>query len=284
MKTTADFKQMKQQGEKIAMVTAYDAPSGNHAEQAGIDLILVGDSVGMVVLGYDSTIPVTMEDMILHTRAVKRGAGNTFTVADMPFLTYHASHETALINAGRLMQEGGAQAVKVEGGKGVISVIQTLSQAGVPVVAHLGLTPQSVGVIGGYKVQGKEIDQARNLIDEAKQAESAGAIMLVLECVPAQVAERIQAELSIPVIGIGAGVQVDGQVLVWHDLLGYTFDRVPRFVKKYANLASNIQEGLAQYKKEVKKMTFPTVEHSFSMNEDNVGKLYGSERVRHDRH
>ncbi|PYZ99181.1 3-methyl-2-oxobutanoate hydroxymethyltransferase [Alteribacter lacisalsi] len=274
MKSTADFRTMKQNGEKIAMVTAYDAPSAKHAETAGIDLLLVGDSVGMTALGYDSTVPVTMEDMILHTRAVRRGAIGTFTVADMPFMSYHGSLDLALGNACRLMQEGGAHAVKVEGGNEVLDVIHALTRAGVPVTAHLGLTPQSAGVIGGYKVQGKTAEQAGKLIREAKKAEEAGAFMLVLECVPLQVAERVRDGLSIPVIGIGAGRNTDGQVLVWHDLIGYSGTRVPKFVKKFADLAPEIEKALRDYKDEVKAGAFPEEGHSFFMDDEEVGALY----------
>ncbi|TMW73569.1 3-methyl-2-oxobutanoate hydroxymethyltransferase [Alteribacter natronophilus] len=274
MKSTQSFKQMKQEREKIAMVTSYDAPSAGLAEKGEVDLILVGDSVGMTVLGYDSTVPVTMEDMILHTRAVRRGAPGTFTVADLPFLTYHASREQAFKNAGRLMQEGGAHAVKLEGGNEVLDTITALVQAGVPVVAHLGLTPQSAGVIGGYKVQGKTAEQATELLREAERAEKAGAFMLVLECVPSQVAKKVSEALSIPVIGIGAGPETDGQVLVWHDLIGYSGTRVPKFVKKYANLAPEITSAISEYRKEVKQGAFPKEEHSFSMDEEELDSLY----------
>lgn len=228
MKTTSDFKKMKQNHEPIAMLTAYDAPSAKLAEEAGIDLILVGDSVGMVVLGYDSTVPVTMDDMVLHTKAVNRGARNTFIVSDLPFLTYHSSVNETLTNAGRLMQEAGADAVKLEGAGEVISHISKLTSAGVPVMGHLGLTPQSVGVLGGYKVQARGSEEAAQLLEDAKAIEKAGAFALVLECVPQQLTAIVARELSIPVIGIGAGVQADGQVLVYHDLIGYGSGHVPK--------------------------------------------------------
>ncbi|WP_026689514.1 3-methyl-2-oxobutanoate hydroxymethyltransferase [Alteribacter aurantiacus] len=274
MKNSAVFKEMKQNKEKITMITAYDAPAGRHVEEAKMDMILVGDSLGMVVMGYDSTIPVTMDDMILHTKAVKRGAPNTFTVSDMPFLSYHGSVDHAIKNAGRLMQEAGAQAVKVEGRGHVFEITEHLTNAGVPVVAHLGLTPQTVGVLGGYKVQGKDAESASMLIEDAKRAEEAGAIMLVLECVPWQLAKIITKALSIPVIGIGAGAHTDGQVLVWHDVLGYTTNRVPKFVKKYANLAEPIQNALLSYNRDVKSGIFPGEEHHFTMNETEMDQLY----------
>ncbi|MBM7094622.1 3-methyl-2-oxobutanoate hydroxymethyltransferase [Bacillus sp. H-16] len=276
MKNSALFKQMKQEGEKISMITAYDAPGGRHAQDAGMDVILVGDSAGMVVHGYNSTIPVTVDDIVLHTKAVKRGAPDTFTVADMPFLSYHGSIDKTVQNAGRLMQEAGAEAVKVEGRGTVLDVTKTLTEAGVPVVAHLGLTPQTVGVLGGYKVQGKDAESAAELIDDAKKAQEAGAIMLVLECVPHQVAQMVTKSLTIPVIGIGAGRHTDGQVLVWHDLLGFTESRVPKFVKQYVKLSGPIQKALKEYNRDVKTGRFPEEEHTFSMDETEIKELYGN--------
>ncbi|MDE5411895.1 3-methyl-2-oxobutanoate hydroxymethyltransferase [Alkalihalobacterium chitinilyticum] len=275
MKTSTDFKKMKEANEKIAMITAYDAPSAKLVEQAGVDMILVGDSLGMVVLGYDSTVPVTLEDMILHTKAVKRGAKQTFIVTDMPFLTYHSSISETMNNAKRLMQEGGAHAVKVEGNGEVIQTIEMLTKAGVPVVAHLGLTPQSVGVLGGYKVQGKDKESANELIEDANKVERAGAIALVLECVPKQLGEYISKQLSIPVIGIGAGADTDGQVLVYHDVIGYGGEFVPKFVKKYANISPVIQEAVSDYVSEVKNKQFPEDKHTFTMNEEHLAHLYG---------
>ncbi|WP_216829221.1 3-methyl-2-oxobutanoate hydroxymethyltransferase [Alkalihalobacterium elongatum] len=275
MKTSTDFKKMKQSNEKIAMITAYDAPSAKLVEQAGVDMILVGDSLGMVVLGYDSTVPVTLEDMILHTRAVKRGAKQTFIVADMPFLTYHSSISETMNNAKQLMQDGGAHAVKVEGNGDVIHTIGLLTKAGVPVVAHLGLTPQSVGVLGGYKVQAKDKESANELIEDARKVEQAGAIALVLECVPKQLGEYISKQLSIPVIGIGAGANTDGQVLVYHDVIGYGGEFVPKFVKKYANLSPVIERAVSDYVKEVKNKQFPEEKHTFTMNEEHLSHLYG---------
>ena len=275
MKSSKDFLQMKQHDEPIVMVTAYDYPSAKLAEQAGVDMILVGDSLGMVVLGYDSTIPVTVEDMIHHTKAVRRGAAKTFIVTDMPFMSYHVSKEEAMKNARRIMQEGGAHAVKVEGADEVVDIIGLLTRAGVPVVAHLGLTPQSVGVLGGYKVQGKDAESARKLLEDAKKCEQAGAIALVLECVPKQLAAQISMQLNIPTIGIGAGNDTDGQVLVYHDVITYGVGRVPKFVKPFASVQDEIVRGITQYTKEVKARQFPSEEQSFTMKEEELLALYG---------
>ncbi|GAM12613.1 3-methyl-2-oxobutanoate hydroxymethyltransferase [Mesobacillus selenatarsenatis] len=275
MKQTTDFLKMKQTGNKIVMVTAYDYPSAKHAEQAEADMILVGDSLGMVVLGYDSTIPVTMEDMIHHSKAVRRGAGNTFIVVDLPFMSYHLSIKDTLINSARIMQETGANAVKLEGADEVIDHINALTKSGVPVVAHLGLTPQSVGVLGGYKVQGKSADAAKKLIDDAKKCEQAGAFAVVLECVPKQLAEQVSLALTIPTIGIGAGAEVDGQVLVYHDIITYGVDRVPKFVKQYTNVNEQISSGLSAYVSEVRHKAFPEDKHSFTMKEEELQALYG---------
>ncbi|MDX8345576.1 3-methyl-2-oxobutanoate hydroxymethyltransferase [Rossellomorea sp. YZS02] len=275
MKQTTDFLKMKNEKEKISMVTAYDYPSAKLAEEAGIDIILVGDSLGMVVLGYESTVPVTIDDMIHHTKAVRRGATNTFIVTDMPFMTYHLTREETLKSAAEILQRGGAHAVKVEGGAHVIDRIQDLTGAGIPVVAHLGLTPQSVGVLGGYKVQGKTADTARKLIDDSIKCEQAGAFALVLECVPKQIAQEISEALTIPTIGIGAGVETDGQVLVFHDLVTYGVNRVPKFVKQYGNASEVIHNSLTSYIEEVKGKSFPTDGHSFSMRDEELDSLYG---------
>ncbi|WML60709.1 3-methyl-2-oxobutanoate hydroxymethyltransferase [Neobacillus sp. PS2-9] len=275
MKQTTDFLKMKENNEKIVMLTAYDYPSAKQAEQGGVDVILVGDSLGMVVLGYDSTIPVTIEDMIHHTKAVKRGAKDTFIVADLPFLTYHLSIRDTLINAGRLMQEAGAHAVKLEGADEVIENIIALTRAGIPVCGHLGLTPQSVGVLGGYKVQGKDAQAARKLMDDAKKVEEAGSFALVLECVPKQLAEEVSRTVAIPVIGIGAGMDVDGQVLVYHDILGYGVERVPKFVKQYHSVNPFMIESIQAYVSDVKKGLFPEDKHSFTMKEQELKVLYG---------
>jgi 3-methyl-2-oxobutanoate hydroxymethyltransferase len=275
MKQSTDFSKMKENKEPIVMLTAYDFPSAKHAEEANVDMILVGDSLGMVVLGYDSTIPVTVDDMVHHTKAVKRGARNTFIVTDMPFMSYHISMVDTLKNAARIIQEAGAHAVKVEGANDVIQVIQQLTESGIPVVAHLGLTPQAVGVLGGYKVQGKDTESARKLIEDAKKCEAAGAICLVLECVPRQLAEVIGNELKIPTIGIGAGNQTDGQVLVYHDVISYGVGRVPKFVKQFASVDEQILSGLKQYVSEVKTLEFPSEEQSFTMKDDQLSALYG---------
>ncbi|OEH93424.1 3-methyl-2-oxobutanoate hydroxymethyltransferase [Bacillus solimangrovi] len=275
MKQTRDFLKMKETNEPITMITAYDYPSARQVQEADIDMILVGDSLGMVVLGYDSTIPVTVEDMIHHTKAVKRGAPDVFTVTDMPFMSYHGTISETMQSARLIMQQGGAQAVKLEGAGDVIHTIARLTEAGVPVVAHLGLTPQSVGVLGGYRVQGKDAESARKLIDDAKKVEKAGAIALVLECVPQQLAATIQEQLTIPIIGIGAGNKVDGQVLVYHDLLGYGSVHVPKFVKQYTSINETMVSSIQQYVNEVKSRSFPEDKHSFNMKESELLNLYG---------
>ncbi|MDF3257403.1 3-methyl-2-oxobutanoate hydroxymethyltransferase [Bacillus velezensis] len=276
MKKTKDFLKMKQNNEKIAMLTAYDYPSAKLAEKSGVDAILVGDSLGMVVLGYDSTVPVTLEDMIHHTKAVKRGAENTFVFTDMPFLTYHSSIRETLMNAQRLIQEGGAHAVKLEGADEVIEHIAALTNSGVPVCSHLGLTPQSVGVLGGYKVQGKDASAAKKLLEDAKRCEEAGVFALLLECVPRQLAEEVSKVISIPVIGIGAGLDVDAQILVYHDIIGYGVERTPKFVKQYYTVSPFIIESIQAYRDDVKNKHFPEEKHAFSMIEDEMKGLYGS--------
>lgn len=278
MKLAGEFLKMKQKKEKIVMLTAYDYPSAKQAEQAGVDMILVGDSLGMVVLGYDSTIPVTMDDMIHHTKAVKRGAPSTFVVTDMPFMSYHLSLDETLKNATRIMQEGGADAVKVEGADDVVAKIAAMTKAGIPVVAHLGLTPQSVGVLGGYKVQGKSVESAQKLIEDAKKCEAAGALAIVFECVPYQLGQLVTENLSIPTIGIGAGAYTDGQVLVYHDILSYGVNRVAKFVKVYENADQLMNRAISNYISEVKSNDFPTKEYSFTMNEEEVSALYGGKK------
>ena len=275
MKLSSDFLKMKQNEEKIVMLTAYDYPSAKLAEQSGVDMILVGDSLGMVVLGYESTIPVTVDDMIHHTKAVRRGAPDTFVVTDMPFMSYHLPMGETLKNAARLMQEGRADAVKVEGADEVVDKIAALTKAGVPVVAHLGLTPQSVGVLGGYKVQGKNADAAAKLLEDAKKCEEAGAIAVVLECVPYQVGELVTKALAIPTIGIGAGSETDGQVLVFHDIIQYGVDRVAKFVKVYGNANDLISSSITGYVHDVKAKEFPTKDYSFTMKEEQLSAFYG---------
>ena len=269
MKTINDWKKMKQANEKISMVTAYDYPSAKLAEQAGIDTILVGDSLGMVVLGYDSTIEVTVEAMIHHAKAVSRGAKDTFMVVDMPFMSYHLSIEQAMINAQKIVQKTRAEALKLEGvTDDTLLLIEKLTAAGVPVVAHIGLTPQLVNVLGGFRVQGRDKETALKLIKDAKALEKSGAIAIVLECVPDLLAKHITESISIPTIGIGAGVDCNGQVLVYHDLLKYGSDLQPSFVKTYANTEEEIVRGLKKYHEEVKEASFPTSDHSFKIKEE----------------
>ncbi|MFC7320672.1 3-methyl-2-oxobutanoate hydroxymethyltransferase [Halobacillus campisalis] len=264
--------QMKADGDKITMLTAYDYPSAKIAEQAGTEMILVGDSLGMVVLGYDSTIPVTVSDMIHHGKAVRRGAKNTFVVVDMPFMSYHISIEESLKNAREIFQATEAQALKVEGAGEVLHTIEKLTYAGIPVVGHLGLTPQSVHVLGGYKVQGKDERAARQMLEDAKSIEEAGAVALVLECIPKELAQLISEQLEIPTIGIGAGAEVDGQVLVYHDILKYGVDRLPKFVKSYMDSHTNMLEAVESYVSEVKSGAFPETKHTFTMNPDFLPK------------
>ncbi|MEK4461583.1 3-methyl-2-oxobutanoate hydroxymethyltransferase [Paenibacillus sp. FSL H8-0315] len=273
------MKKMKAEGVPLSMLTAYDYPSAVLAEEAGIDLILVGDSLGNVVLGYDTTLPVTIEDMVYHTRSVTRGAQSTFIVADMPFMTYHGSVDETLRGVRRLMQEGRAHAVKMEGGLEICETVATVVAAGVPVLGHIGLTPQSVNMIGGYRIQGKDAKDAQRLMDEAKALEAAGAFAIVLELVTEEVAQAISEALSIPTIGIGAGRYCDGQVLVFHDLLRYASPyREKRFVKTYAEVGNVIREGISQYVKEVKERSFPDEDHVFNADETVLESLYGAAR------
>jgi len=260
--TTSTLKKMKGSGQPIAMITAYDYPSAKLAGQAGADIILVGDSLGMVVLGYDSTVPVTLDDMVHHSKAVSRGAPGTFIVADMPFATYHGSTDRTILNAARLMQEGRVQALKLEGGQEIIDQVQSCIRAGIPVMGHIGLTPQSVLQLGGWKVQGKSPEQARKLLDDARALERAGAFAIVLEMVPEEVAEMISSHLSIPTIGIGSGRFCDGQVLVYHDVLSYATPIQPSFVKHYANIGDEIRVAIEQYVNDVKTRQFPEERHA----------------------
>lgn len=274
MKRTADFLKMKKENEKIAMITAYDFPSAKQAEAGGTDVILVGDSLGMTVLGLDSTVHVTIDDMVHHTKAVKRGARDTFIITDMPFMTYHVNKEQTF-HAARTLIQGGADAIKLEGAGEVVERVKELTEAGVPVCAHLGLTPQSVGVLGGYKVQGKTAEAAQRLLADARAMEQAGAFMLVLECVPRQVAKTVSAALQIPVIGIGAGAEADGQVLVYHDMMKYGVDRTAKFVKSYAEFDRTGVQAVSNYVEDVKAGVFPEEAHTFTMNEDELDRLYG---------
>ncbi|QQE72724.1 3-methyl-2-oxobutanoate hydroxymethyltransferase [Brevibacillus composti] len=273
--TTADLRAKKHASEPIAMITAYDFPSAKLAEEAGADILLVGDSLGMVVLGYDSTLPVTMEDMVHHTKAVTRAAKRAFVVADLPFLSYHGTLEEGVKNAGRLMQEGFAKAVKMEGGVELAPLVKKCVQAGIPVMGHIGLTPQAVHQLGGYKVQGKDVESARRLVEEAEVLQEAGIFALVLECVPEELAALISSRLDIPVIGIGAGPSVDGQVLVYHDLVGYASQLKPKFVKRYAEIGDTVREAIKSYVAEVKERQFPGPEHVFHAKEEVISRLYG---------
>lgn len=271
-KTIPELKKMAEQGEKITMLTAYDYPMATILEKAGVDTILVGDSLGMVVLGYDSTVPVTMEEMLHHTKAVRRGAPNTFVIADLPYLSY-ATDQDALYNAGRLIKEGGADAVKLEGGTDYSATIKYLTRSGIPVVGHIGLTPQTAAQLGGFKVQGKDLESASRLVEDARSIENSGAVMLVIEAIPAALADIISKRISIPTIGIGAGNSCNGQVLVLHDMLGLFSRFVPRFVKQYDKLEIQIDKAVRQYCQEVKTSAFPSEEHTFGLNQEVISKL-----------
>ena len=272
--TVATLQQQKLDGDKITMLTAYDYSTAKLVDECGVNTILVGDSLGMVMLGYEDTISVPMEDMIPHTAAVTRGAKNALVVGDMPFMSYQTSVYDAVVNAGRLMKEGRCQAVKLEGGASVCPQIKAITEASIPVVAHIGLTPQSVNAFGGFKVQGKSEADARRLIEEAKAVEAAGAFAIVLECIPAKLAKLITESVSIPTIGIGAGADCDGQVLVYQDMLALFSDFKPKFVKHFANAGEVMKQGFTEYIKEVKEGTFPAAEHTFKIADDIINKLY----------
>lgn len=275
MKNTAvTFKQAKEKGEKLTMLTAYDYSTAKLVDSAGINSILVGDSLGMVMLGYDDTLSVTMEDMIHHTKAVSRGAKNALVIADMPFMSYQTSVYDAVVNAGRLIKEGGAQAVKLEGGADVCEQIEAIVKCQIPVCAHLGLTPQSVNAFGGFKVQGKGKEAAQKILDDARKIEEAGAFAVVLECVPNKLAKKISESISIPTIGIGAGPDCDGQVLVYQDMLAMYSDMKPKFVKQYAQIGQQMKTAFEAYAKEVSKGLFPSEEHCFKIDDEVIEKLY----------
>ena len=273
--TARHITQMKAKGEKIPMVTAYDYTSARLADEAGLPLLLVGDSLGMVVLGYDSTIPVTMEDMVHHIKAVSRGAQKAHIVGDLPFMTYHVDAAQALTNAGRLIQEGGAQSVKLEGGESVAEKVHRIVECGIPVMGHIGLTPQSANALGGYRVQGRGRQEAVQLLKDACALEEAGAYAVVLELVPAPLARIVSQRLTIPTIGIGAGPHCDGQVQVLHDMLGLFTDFVPKHTKQYLRLAEDMKGALGRYAQEVKDGAFPTAKESFDMDEAVVEGLVG---------
>ena len=268
-----EIKDMKQRREKIAMLTAYDYVTAKMVDEAGVPLILVGDSLGMVMLGYESTIPVTMAEMLHHTKAVVRGAKHALVVGDMPFMTYHISIADTLNNAARFIQEGGAQAVKLEGGEIVADKVSSLVKCGIPVMGHIGVTPQSVHQMGGFKVRGKAVEEAQKLLNDACALEEAGAFAVVLECTPAALSRLITQKLNIPTIGIGAGIDCDGQVQVISDILGLYTDFVPRHAKQYARLAGEIKTAVADYMAEVQSLSFPTAEQSYSMDESIIKQL-----------
>lgn len=276
--TVSDIQALKQRGERIVMLTAYDYPSARLADEAGVDMVLVGDSLGHVVLGYDSTIPVTMEDMIHHGRAAVRGAEHPMVVVDLPFMSYQVSVEEAIRNAGRLLKETGCQAVKLEGGVLMAETVRRIVQIGIPVCGHIGLTPQSINQLGGYKVQGRTLDAAERLIEDAVSLQQAGAFCVVLEGIPAQLAEIVSKRLRIPTVGIGAGAGCDGQVQVWHDLLSYASTaphHIPRHVGQFANVGGIMRSAIEQYAAEVRAGSFPTAKESFSMPKAALAALTG---------
>ncbi len=275
MKTTVTtFKDAKKQGKKLTMLTAYDYSTAKLFDEAGVDSMLVGDSLGMTMLGYDSTLPVTMDDMIHHTKAVVRGAQNALIVGDMPYMSYHLSVQQAVENAGRFIKEAGATAVKLEGGAAFCPEIEAMTRASIPVVGHIGLTPQSINAFGGFKVQGKSEEAARKIIEDAQAIEAAGAFAVVLECVPAKLAELVTSKVSIPTIGIGAGAGCDGQVLVYQDMLGMYDDFTPKFVRKFADVGTIIKQAVREYCAAVQDSSFPAQEHTFKIDDDVLEKLY----------
>ena len=265
-----ELREMKKRGQKIVMVTAYDAPGGRLADAAGVDMILVGDSSGMVVHGRESTVGVSLDEIVFMTQWVTRGAKRPVVVADMPFGSYEVSDEQAVANAVRLVKDGGADAVKLERGGTSVSRARAIADAGVAVMGHVGLTPQTATVLGGFKAQGRTAERARELVDEARALEAAGCFAVVLEAVPAQVARAITKALNVPTIGIGAGPDTDGQVLVWHDMLGYYEGNAPRFVKRYADLGAVVTEALGRYAEEVRDGTFPEAQHTYAMPEEEA--------------
>ncbi|MEN6347901.1 MAG: 3-methyl-2-oxobutanoate hydroxymethyltransferase [Syntrophomonas sp.] len=272
--TVATLREKKLKKEKISMLTAYDYSLAAMVDEAGIDMALVGDSLGNVVLGYENTLAVTMDDMIHHCKAVVRGCKSTMVVGDMPFLSYHISIKEAVRNAGRFVQEAGCQAVKLEGGVERVNTVKAIIDAQIPVMGHIGLTPQSVNQFGGFKVQGKDLESARKLINDAKALEEAGVFSMVLEGVPSVLAQKVTEEISVPTIGIGAGPYCDGQVLVINDMLGMFKGHIPKFVKKFANLEPLIMEAMKGYKQEVEEGTFPGPEHGYTMKDEVLERLY----------
>jgi len=272
--TVLTFKQAKSEGKKLSMLTAYDYSMAKIIDESNVNGILIGDSLGMVIKGEDDTLSVTMDEVIYHTKAVKKGAKNALIVSDMPFLSYHVSIEQAVLNAGRLIKEGGASAVKLEGGANVVAQVKAIVDAQIPVMGHIGLTPQSVNAFGGFKVQGKSESAAKKLIEDAVLLEKAGAFSIVLEGIPEKVAELITNAVSIPTIGIGAGKHCDGQILVYQDMLGMFNDFIPKFVKQYANIGTIMKEAIGSYVNEVQDGTFPEEKHTFKIDENELQKLY----------
>jgi 3-methyl-2-oxobutanoate hydroxymethyltransferase len=271
--TVLDIQQAKKDGRKLVMVTAYDYPFGLMADEAGVDIVLVGDSLGMVVMGLNGTVEVNMEHMIHHIKAVVRGCKRPLVIGDMPFMSYNTSNRDAIINAGRLVKEGGCDVVKLEGGIDFASTIEAIVKAGIPVQGHIGLTPQTASALGGFKMQGKDAKAAKRIIDDAKALEDAGVFSMILEAVPAPLGKLVAEVVSVPVIGIGAGVDVDGQVLVTHDMVGLFDKFVPKFVKQYTNIRETILNALMAYKDDVMSVTFPGSEHSFKMTDEALEQL-----------
>ncbi|OQY04640.1 MAG: 3-methyl-2-oxobutanoate hydroxymethyltransferase [Desulfobacteraceae bacterium 4572_123] len=276
--TVLDVQQAKENGRKLVMVTAYDYPFGLMADQAGVDIVLVGDSLGMVVMGLDGTVEVTMEHMIHHTRAVVRGCQNPLVVGDMPFMSYNTGIRDAIINAGRLMKEGGCDVVKLEGGVDFAPTVNAIVKAGIPVQGHIGLTPQTASALGGFKMQGKDVAAAKKIIDDARALENAGVFSIILEAVPAPLGKLVAEAVKVPVIGIGAGSDVDGQVLVTHDMIGLFDKFIPKFVKQYANIRETIIEAIGEYKKDVQEIKFPAAEHSFKMPAETLEQLIKNQK------
>lgn len=272
--TVMTFKAAKEVGKKLTMLTAYDYSMAKLIDESGVNAILIGDSLGMVIKGEEDTLSVTVDEIIYHTKAVKRGTKNALIVSDMPFLSYHTSIENAVLNAGRMLKEGGANAVKLEGGANVVEQIRAIVNAQIPVMGHLGLTPQSVNVFGGFKVQGKSEETIKQLVEDAIQLEKAGAFAIVLEGIPSKVAELITNSVSIPTIGIGAGAECDGQILVYQDMLGMFDNFVPKFVKQYASIGLDIKTAIKSYIEEVERGEFPQEEHTFKIDENLLQKLY----------
>jgi 3-methyl-2-oxobutanoate hydroxymethyltransferase len=272
-KLTAHDIKARKGGLKLSMVSVYDFPFARLAEEAGIDVLLVGDSLGMVVQGHDSTVPVTLDDVVYHAKAVRRGASRTHVVADLPFLTYHTDTSRAIENAGRLLQEGGADSVKLEGGQEIAERAAAIVRAGIPIMGHIGLTPQSAGALGGFKVQGRDVASARKILADARAIADAGAYAMVVEVIPAELGEMITASIPIPTIGIGAGAACDGQVLVAHDMLGLQERIIGRFAKVYANVGDDVRRAFTAFAEEVRTGSFPDEEHSYSMAKDVIAQL-----------